>query len=152
MLYLLEATYTDKESQALRTNYQTETELVGAIETKLGQQMKDANCKAVLLIGFDHTGKILAQHFHSKDSEVSLSNRLVWIPVDSEGEHPNMQKYDSALEAEANYHIRRGAAMTDENVKAILTMLVTPTCAGMTEYWVRPIEIPEPEEPEEPEE
>lgn len=144
MFYLLEAKYTDKESQSLYSNYTTETELVGALETKLGQQMKDNGCKVELLIAFDQTGKIFNQAYHTKDDSIELSSRLVWIPVDSEGEHPNMQKYDTALEAEAYYHIRRGDAMGNADVKAILTMLVGSTGVDMDEYWVRPIEIEEP--------
>lgn len=146
MFYLLEAKYTDKESQALYSNYTTETEVVGAVETKLGQQMKDSGCKVELLVAFDHTGKIYKSAYHTKDDSITLSNRLVWIPADAEGEHPNMQKYDTALEAEAYYHIRRGDAMGNADVKAILTMLVTPSSVGMNEYWVRPIEPTEPQE------
>lgn len=140
MFYLLEAKYTDKESQSLYSNYTTETELVGAVETKLGQQMKDSGCKVELLVAFDHTGKIYKQVYHTKDDSITLSTRLVWILVDSEGEHPNMQKYDTTLESEAYYHIRRGDAMGNSDVKAILTMLIGRAGVNMDEYWVRPIE------------
>lgn len=160
MFYLLEAKYTDKESQALYTKYQTETEIIGVLEKTLGQQMKDENCGAELLIAFDHTGKILQQAYHSKKmlvldeegepktdeyndflyEEPTLSPRLVWIPVDAEGEHSNMQKYSTALEAEAYYHVRLGEAMTNADNKAILTMLVGGTGVSKKDYWVRPIE------------
>lgn len=146
MFYLLEAKYTDKESQALYSNYATETELVGAVETKLGQQMKDNGCKVELLVAFDHTGKIYKQAYHTKDDSIVLGNRLVWIPADAEGEHPNMQKYDTELEAESYYHVRRGEAMSNTNIKSILTMLVNSTFVKMNEYWVRPIEPTEPQE------
>lgn len=147
MFYLLEAKYTDKESQALYSNFTTETELMSALETKLGQQMKDNACKAELLIAFNGTGHIYAQQYHSKDDSIKLSNRLVWITVDAEGEHPNMQKYDTKVEAEAYYHIRRGDAMSpDSNVNAILTMIVNESYVGLKQYWSRPVEPVEPQE------
>lgn len=145
MYYLLEVTYTDKESQALYNTYETETALVGAVETKLGQAMKSEAMKVELLIAFDHTGHIYAQEYHTKDSEIVLSNRLVWITADSEGEQHNIQKYNTALEAEANYHLKRGSAMTGDTTMAILTMIVNSMGVGMKDYWVRPIFV-EPEE------
>lgn len=140
MLYLLEAKYTTEEKQSLYNTYATETDLLSAFETKLGQQMKDSGCKVELLIAFDHTGKIFNQAYHTKDDSIALHDRLVTVTADNEGEHSTMQRYDTALDAEAYYHINRGNAMADENVKAILTMIVNPTGTGMNDYWVRPIE------------
>ena len=40
MYILLEATYTDKESIALYTNFTTENDILAEYETKLGQAMK----------------------------------------------------------------------------------------------------------------
>ena len=140
MLYLLEATYTDKESQALYDTYSDETALIGAVETKLGQAMKSEAIKAEVLVAFDSTGKIYSQQYHSKDGSVSLSPRLVWIVTDAQGESANLQKYDTALEAEANYHLKRGTAMGNADVKAILTMTVNGSfpCVGLKELWSRP--------------
>ena len=146
MLYLLEATYTDKESQALYDTYTDEIALTAAIETKLGQSMKAEAYKAELLIGFDSTGRIIKSAYHTKDENISLSLRLVWITTDNEGEHANMQKYDTSLEAEANYHLKRGSAMENVNVKSILTMIVSGNAVGLNEFWARPVEPVEPQE------
>jgi hypothetical protein len=151
-LYLLEAKYTTEEKQALYSDYETETELISAVETKLGQQMKDNGCKVELLIAFDGVGNILAQHYHTKDETIELSNRLVWVTTDSQGEHPQMQKYDTADEAESYYHIRRGEAMDNEHtdVKTFFRMIINGSYVGLHDYWMRPVEAPEPEpEPEE---
>lgn len=138
MLYLLEATYTDKESQALYDTYTDEIALVAAIETKLGQAMKAEAYKTELLIGFDSTGRIIKSAYHTKDEEANLSLRLVWITTDSDGEHANMQKYDTSVEAEANYHLKRGSAMENTDVKSILTMLVSGNVVSINEFWSRP--------------
>ena len=140
MLYLLEVTYTDKESQALYDTYTDEIALMGAVETKLGQAMKAEAMKAELLVAFDSMGKIFAQQFHTKDDSIKLSNRLGWITTDSKGESANMQKYDTALEAEANYHLKRGTAMGNVDTKAILAMVVEGNYVRLKDYWVRPIE------------
>lgn len=140
MLYLLEATYTDQESQALYDTYLDETALISALETKLGQAMKAEALKAELLVAFDNTGRILASQYHTKDNEISFSPRLVWITTDLQGESANMQKYDTMLEAQANYHLKRGTAMENTDVKAILTMIVGDSDVRNKEYWVRPIE------------
>ena len=137
MYILLELTYTDKESQALYTSYTSETEILGEVETKLGQAMKSDAIHAEYLIAIDHTGRSIAQKYYNDDPEFSFSPRLIWVTSDAEGEHPNMQKYESVQEAEANYHLKRGGAIKDVNVLAILTMIV----GGMIEYWVRPIEV-----------
>lgn len=146
MLYLLEATYTDKESQALYDTYTDEIALLGAVETKLGQAMKASTEKAELLIAFDSGGRIIKSAYHTKDQEISLSLRLVWITTDSEGEHANMQKYDTSLEAEANYHLKRGSAMGNADVKSILTMIVSGNAVSLNELWARPVEEVEPQE------
>lgn len=149
MLYLLEATYTDKESQALYDNFADETALLGAFETKLGQAMKSESIKAEMLIAFASDGKILANEYHSKDNEIELSPRLVWITTDSEGENANMQKYSTLLEAEANFHLKRGTALGNADVKSILTMTTNSMNVNHKEFWARPIEPVEPEEPQE---
>ena len=152
MLYLLEVTYTDKESQALYDTYTDEIALMGAVETKLGQAMKAEAMKAELLVAFDSMGKILAQQFHTKDDSIKLSNRLVWITTNSNGESANMQKYDTALEAEANYHLKHGSAMGNTDVNAILAMVVEGSFVTLNEYWARPVEPVEPQPEEEPQE
>ena len=136
MLLLMEITYTDKESQALYSNYTTETELIADVETKLGQAMKSEAMKAEYLLAFDHTGRIIKQAYHSKE-DVTLSNRLIWVTSKASGEEPNLQKYSSQLEAEANYHTKRGDAMKDPNTLGILTTIVNGNSVGMSEYWVR---------------
>lgn len=150
MICLVELNYTDKESQAIYSTYTSNDAVIADIETKLGQAMKSDAIKAIYLLAFDHTGKIIDSKYHSKDDTVTFADRLVWIESDAEGEHPNMQKYDSALDAEANYHTKRGAAMKNDSVLAIMTMILNSASVGMCEYWVRSIEVePEPEpEPE----
>ena len=146
MFYLLEATYTDKESQALYDTYDNEITLVSALETKLGQAMKSEALKAELLIAFDSTGKVIRQAYHTKDESIALSPRLVWVTSDDNGEDANMQKYGTTLEAEANYHLKLGAAMGNSDVKAILAMVTNGNAITPKEYWVRPIEPEEPQE------
>lgn len=166
MYILMEVTLTDKETQSYYTNYKNETALMGEVETKLGQAMKSDIIKAELLIACDHTGKIIDSKFYmvdrlNKDGVIqpmpeegeedtyipfTFANRLLWVTSNKQGETPNLQQYDSAKEAEANYHLKRGTAMQDANTLAILTMMLEN---GVTanEYWVRSIEIePEPEE------
>ena len=138
MLYLVEVTYTDKESQSLYSAYESENDLLGAVETKLGQAMKSEATKVEYLLAFDQTGKIFAEEYHTKDTSIILSNRLVWVTADSNGETPNMQKYDSALEAEANYHIKRGSAMSNNDVQAILAMTINAAGVVLNSYYVKP--------------
>lgn len=145
MLLLMEVTLTDKESQAYYTNYKNETELIGEVETKLGQAMKSDAVNGELLIAFDHTGRIIDSKIYLEDASYKFADRLIWVTSDAQGEHVNLQQYSSAKEAEANYHLKRGTAMQDANTLAILTMMLEN---GVTanEYWVRSIEVePEPE-------
>ena len=145
MLLLMELTYTDKESQALYNNYVNETNLIADVETKIGQAMKSDSIKAEFLLAFDHTGRIIKQAYHTKFYEddgltreyAFTGNRLIWITSTANGEDSNMQNYATDLEAEANYHIKRGSAMKKDDVLAIMTMLVNANRVGNTEYWER---------------
>ena len=139
MFYLVEVSYTDKESQALYSNYENENDLLGAVETKLGQAMKSEATKAEYLLAFDQTGKIFAEEHHTKDTSIVLSDRLIWVTADSNGETPNMQKYDSALETEANYHLKRGSAMNNSDVQAILAMTINAAGVVLNSYYVKPV-------------
>lgn len=62
-----------------------------------------------------------------------------------------MYEYKTEMEAIANFHSKMGGAMKNENYASELLMVVTNTGAVVKrEYWVRPIEVPEPT-PAEPE-
>lgn len=60
-------------------------------------------------------------------------------------------EYATKMEAVANFHSKMGGAMKNEKYASELLIVVTNTGAVVkNEYWVRPIEKPEPT-PEEPE-
>ena len=150
MICLVEVTVTDKETQAIYTNYTSENDVLSELETKWGQAQDSDDVKATFLLAFDNTGKIIGSAYYNEDGTSIDSTRLIWITSDVEGEHPNMQKYDTHLKAEAQYHKKRGAAMkSDSGVMAILTMILDGASVGMNEYWVWTPPVIEPEEPAE---
>ncbi len=56
-----------------------------------------------------------------------------------------MYPYETEMEAIANFHSKMGGAMKNEKYASELLMVVTNTGAVVkSEYWVRPIETPEP--------
>lgn len=141
MYILLEATYTDKESVAIYTNFATENDILAEYETKLGQAMKAEAYKGEMLIAFDHTGKILAQGSTFKE-EVSFSPRLIWVQSTAQGEgEPNQSKKTDSNELIADYHIKKGSAMKNSDIKAILLLGLENTSVVINDYYVRPIEI-----------
>lgn len=138
MFILLEATYTDKESVALYNNYASENDLLADFETKLGQAMKAEAYKGEILIAFDHTGKIYATGKDIKDEEITFSPRLIWVQSTAEGEgEPNQSKKSSVKEATADYHIKKGSAMKNTNVKGILNLVFDGNGVVVKDYWVR---------------
>lgn len=136
MLTLLEATYTDKETVALYTNFDTETAILAEFETKLGQAMKAEAYKAELLIAFDHTGRILAQGSDFKE-EVTFSPRLIWVESTANGEgEPNQGRKADAKTLVADYHIKKGSAMKNATIKGILLLGIDNTSVIINDYWV----------------
>lgn len=156
MFYLLEATYTNnKESVALypvegAEPFANETELTAEFDTKMGAAIKAEAFKAELLVAFDHTGKIYSQGYHTKDSEIALSPRLVSVKATEEGETANQYKETDMNILEGDFYSKRGAAKKDENVKAIMLMGINGKSVTVDDYWVRPIEPVEPEPQSEP--
>jgi len=146
MYRLLEITYTnDKESVALyptegQEPFQNETELIAEYETKLGGAIDADTYKAELLVAFDHTGKIYAQEYHTKDTSIVLSPRLVTVEAKQTGEVANQSKKDSELALEAAHHKKKGADMKDKSIKAVLLMDIANNAISKNEYWVRTIE------------
>ena len=137
MYILLEATYTDKESIALYTNFTTENDILAEYETKLGQAMKAEAYKGELLIAFEHTGKILAQGSTFKD-KVAFSPRLVWVQSTEEGESaPDQSKKADRNTLEADYHIKKGSAMKNSDIKGILLLGIDNTSIVINDYYVR---------------
>ena len=146
MYRLLEITYTnDKESVALyptegQEPFQNETELVAEYESKLGAAIDADTYKAELIVAFDHTGKIYAQEYHTKDTSIVLSPRLITVEAKQTGEVADQSKKDSELKLEAAHHKKKGADMKDQSIKAVLLMDIANNAVGKNEYWVRPIE------------
>lgn len=138
MYILLEATITDKESVALYTNFTTEDDILAEYETKLGQAMKAEAYKGELLIAFEHTGKILAQGSTFKD-EVTFSPRLVWVQSTAQGEStPDQSKKADTNTLIADYHIKKGSAMKNSDIKGLLLLGIDNTNIAINDYYVRP--------------
>ena len=143
MYILLEATITDKESVALYhkngDKEYTEHEVLAEFETKLGQAMKAEAYKGELLIAFEHTGKIIKQASVIKDN-VSFSPRLVWVQSTAQGEgEPDQSKKADRNILEADYHIKKGTAMKNSDVKGLLLLGIDNTNIVINDYYVRPV-------------
>lgn len=137
MYILLEATYTDKESVALYKDFDTELEILGEYETKLGQAMKAEAYKGELLVAFDHTGKILKQGSHFKE-EVSFSPRLIWIQSTAQGESDPDQSKKADLETLiADYHIKKGSAMKNSDITGLLLLGIDGSSIVVNDHYVR---------------
>ena len=147
MFRLLEVTYSNnKETPALYDDFADETALTAEFDTKMGAAMKAEAYKAELLVAFDSTGRIYAQGYHSKDDSVSLSPRLVWVTVDSNGEISEQTKENDLNALEADKFSKRGSAKKKADVKAILLLGIDGKGVYSNDYWARPIEPVEPQE------
>ena len=151
MLYLLEITYTDKESVAIYDNFADELALSAEFDTKLGQAMKADAYLGEVLVAFDDTGKIIDSAFHYKDNvEAPISNRLVTVTRTAEGETFNQKAEATINDMQGDAYVKRGAAKKNENTLAILNLGITSGAILVNDYWAREVEVPEPEpEPEE---
>ena len=140
-LYLLEITYTDKESVAIYDNFADELALSAEFDTKLGAAMKADAYKGEVLVAFDNTGKIIDSAFHYKDDvAVSISDRLVWVTNTNGTESQNQKKCNSLNELEGDAYSKRGAAKKNTNVSAHLNLGVTGSAIVLNDYWERPVE------------
>ena len=143
-LYLLELSYTDKESQALypaegQEPYADELALSATFDIKLGQAMKSDAYKGEVLVAFDSTGKIIDSAFHYKDNvEAPISDRLVTITKTASGESPSLKKETSLNALEGDAYERRGNAKNDPTKLAILNLGVTGSTIVLNDYWSRP--------------
>lgn len=155
MLYLLEITYTDKETPAIyptegQEPFADELALSAEFDTKLGQAMKAQAYKGEVLVAFDSTGKIIDSAFHYKDNvEAPISDRLVTVTKTEDGETVTPKKENSLTEMQGDAYVKRGAAKKNADVLAILNLGVTSGAIVVNDYWERPIE-PEPEPEPEP--
>lgn len=144
MLYLLEITYTDKESVAIypaegQEPFVDELAVSAEFDTKLGAAMKSSSYKGEILIAFDSTGKIIDSAFHYKDNvEAPISDRLIWVTDTNEIETQNQKKCNSLNELEGEAYSKRGAAKRNANVSAHLNLGVTSGAIVLNDYWVRP--------------
>lgn len=149
-LYLLEITYTDKESVAIYNDFADELALSAEFDTKLGASMKADAFLGEVLVAFDSTGKIIDSAFHYKDNvEAPISNRLVTVTRTAEGETFNQKAEATINDMQGDAYVKRGAAKKNENTLAILNLGITSGAIVVNDYWARPVEpTPEPE-PEE---
>ena len=154
MLYLLEITYTDKESTAIYKDYADELALSAEFDTKLGQAMKADSYLGEVLVAFDSTGKIIDSAFHYKDGvEAPISDYLVTVTRTAVEETYNRTKETDLNDLQGDAYVKRGAAKNNADVLAILNLGITSGAIVVNDYWEREIEEPEPTpEPEEPEE
>ena len=155
MLYLLEITYTDKESVAVYPRegdepFADELALSAEFDSKLGAAMKAQAYLGEVLVAFDSTGKIIDSAFHYKDNvEAPISDRLLWIKNVDGAEEWNQKKCTNLTEMQGEAYSQRGAAKKNEDVLAILNLGVTSGAIVINDYWTRPVE-PEPEPQSEP--
>lgn len=146
-LYLLEITYTDKESTAIYKDFADELALSAEFDTKLGQAMKADSYLGEVLVAFDSTGKIIDSAFHYKDGvEAPISDRLIWVTNTNGVETQNQKKCDSLTELQGEAYSKRGAAKKNADVLAILNLGVTSGAIVVNDYWARPVEEVEPQE------
>ena len=144
--YLLEMTYTDKESVAIypaegQEPFADELAVSAEFDTKLGAAMKSSAYKGEVLVAFDSTGKIIDSAFHYKDDvQASISDRLIWVTDTNGVEAQNQKKCNSLNELEGEAYSKRGAAKKNTNVSAHLNLGVTGSAIVLNDYWERPIE------------
>lgn len=147
MYILYEAIYTDKESVGIYTNFETENDLLAEFETKYGQDMKAEAYKGVFILAFEHSGRILASGSDFKEEGITFSPRLLWIESTAEGEgQPNQSKKTDSRELEADYHIKKGAAMKNDSTLGILLLGLDGAAVMINDYYVKPVPVVEPEE------
>ena len=155
MYRLLEVTYSNnKELVAI---YPTEgqepfadvTALTAEFDTKMGAAIKAEAYKAELLVAFDDEGHIYEQGYDSKDAEVKLSPRLVFVTKTAEAVTANQSKEDSLTALKGDFFAKRGAAKKSTDVKGILLIGIDGKAVLYSDNWARPIEPVEPQEVEE---
>ncbi len=150
MYRLLEVTYTNgKESAALYDSFSNETELTAEFDTKMGAAIKADAYKAEYLLAFDDNCNIYAQDYHSKDAEITLNPRLVWVTTTAEGATANQSKEDNMSILKGDFFSKRGSAKRNTDVKAIMLMCFNGKVVDIKDYWARPVEPVEPQEVEE---
>lgn len=146
MLYLLEITYTDKETTAIYKDFADELALSAEFDTKLGQAMKADSYLGEVLVAFDSTGKIINSAFHYKDGvEAPISDYLVTVTRTAVEETYNRIKETDLNDLQGDVFVKRGAAKKNADVLAILNLGVTSGAIVVNDYWVRPIEVVEPQ-------
>lgn len=147
MLRLLEVTYTNnKESAALYDGFADVTALTAEFDTKMGAAIKADAYKAEYLLAFDDEGNIYSEGYDSKDSEVTLSPRLVFVTKTVEGATANQSKEDSLTALKGDFYTKRGAAKKNANTKGILLIGIDGRMVIYSDNWARPVEPVEPQE------
>lgn len=139
--------------------YDNKDDAIADYEVRLGQALaSDNENQATYLLILGTVGEAVRQSYTAKTHEVEgvevpyeISPRLFDIKVTSEGETPNMAKYDTVQDVHSNFHLKLGRAM-DKNsgVLAIALYGIDTHGSGIEQaHWVRTYEAPAPEpEPE----
>ena len=106
----------DKETQRI-LDFPTSVGARGEYETNLSNAIKATDEEAHFLMILDQVGNIVCKKFVG-DGEITP--RLIDVKSDAEGEHPNMAKYDTLKDVEANFHMKYGSALKKTDVLAIM--------------------------------
>lgn len=106
-----------KEVQSFYNNYTTENDILADFEIKLGQGMKDSNTKAISLIAFEHTGKIIAQGSDYKDESIKFALRYIRVKSTAEGEQdPVVSSRETERDMKADYLVEKGNTRKDASI------------------------------------
>lgn len=150
--------------------YDNKDDAIADYEVRLGQALaSDNENQATYLLILGTVGEAVKQSYtaktytetktdaEGKEIEVTvpyeISPRLIDIKVTSDGEAPNMAKYDTVQDVHSNFHLKLGRAMQKDSGAISIALYGIDTHGGNIEqtHWVRTIEAPAPEPTPEPE-
>lgn len=156
----------DKDAEPFADETEVKSVIETKLGQAMDDEASAVDFQLEFLVGFDHTGHVFKQEFYAgsheevqavtdengdpvKDENGNVktikvtvpyaitSNRLITVTAKASGEESEMNKYNTAKEAEAKYHKKRGAAMQkNSGVQGLLTMITNGSSVGMKEYWV----------------
>lgn len=161
-----QALYTapDKDAEPFADETEVNSVIETKLGQAMDDEASVVDFQLEFLVGFDHTGHVFKQEFYADSHEETqtvvedgeektitvtvpysiTSNRLITVSAKEDADDDNkvketaeMNKYNTAKEAEAKYHKKRGSAMAkDSGYHALLTMITNGASVGMKEYWV----------------
>lgn len=106
-----------KETQSFYNKYATENDILSDYEIKLGQNMKSEDIKAISLIAFEHTGKIIAQGSDYKDDTIKFVLRYIRVKSTAQGEQdPVVSTRETERDMKADYLVEKGNARKDASI------------------------------------